>query len=243
MKTSGRLLALLVTATVLGCGNRQSRNCVIVPDLSASIGPDALRQEFRAIDQLVGRLQRGDRIAVIPILGDAETEASGRILRFEIPTARQAYDSDLRNFRNKLQAELKEMQSNALAHPGTKSDILGSVVLTQEELQASPSRSKQMLVILSDFIQEGQGFDFRTDKRLRNMPLARRFANECVAKNKLSLSRVSVYLGLLRSSEYSALQEARRNTIKEFWIQYFRDADADPRFGTDGPGLLRFQVH
>ena|SRR5258708_2997110 len=41
-------------------------------------------------------------------------EASGRIIRFEVPTNRQAYDSDLRSFRAKLRVSLEEMEAPLL---------------------------------------------------------------------------------------------------------------------------------
>jgi hypothetical protein len=122
-------LALMLAVALLGCGKQQPRHIVILLDVSASIDRQSLRQEFRAIDELAGRLQRGDRIAIIPILDDAQAQEAGRILRFQVPTNRQAYDMDVRNFRSKLAAALAEMQVNATAHPGSKTDILGSVAL------------------------------------------------------------------------------------------------------------------
>src|SRR5579864_1928438 len=112
------ILILLLAAGMLGCGRQQQpRHIVILPDVSGSIDRESLEEAFKAIDELVGHLQRGDRITVIPILGDAQAEASGRIIRFEVPTERRAYDADLSDFRRKLGASLAEMQANASAHP------------------------------------------------------------------------------------------------------------------------------
>src|SRR5437660_1535786 len=97
---------------------KERRHIVILPDVSGSIEPSALEQAFKAIDELSGSLRRGDKIAIIPILGDAEAEASGRIIRFEMPMNRQAYDSDLRDFRVKLRSALQQMEARADAHPG-----------------------------------------------------------------------------------------------------------------------------
>src|SRR5205823_1994569 len=127
---------LLLAAGLFGCGQQpEARHVVILIDVSESIDRTALEQAFKAIDDLVGRLHRGDRIAVIPILGDAQAEASGRITRFQVPTNRQAYDSDLHKFRLGLGASLKEMQAKAVAHPGRKTDILGSVALAGQEFE------------------------------------------------------------------------------------------------------------
>jgi hypothetical protein len=43
---------------------------VMLPDVSGSIDRQALKQAFNAIDELISHLRRGDRIAIIPILGD-----------------------------------------------------------------------------------------------------------------------------------------------------------------------------
>ena len=66
---------------------------------------------MRAIDSVIAHRQRGDRIAVIPITGDAQAESSGRVIRFEVPIVRQAYDNDLRQFRNKLKRSLEEFKA------------------------------------------------------------------------------------------------------------------------------------
>src|SRR5258708_29011710 len=118
MKAKRRLLALLLAVGLVGCGRQQPRNIVILPDVSGSIDRQALEQAFKAIDGLVGHLHRGDKIAIIPILGDAQAEASGRIIRFEVPINRQAYDSDLRSFRTTLRASLEDMKTSAIDHPG-----------------------------------------------------------------------------------------------------------------------------
>src|SRR5690242_3325667 len=119
MKINKILIVLVLAVALLGCGKREPRHIVIMPDVSGSIDRESLEQAFKAIDELAGQLQRGDRLTIIPILGDAEAEASGRILRFEVPANRQAYDTDLRDFRSKLGSSLKEMGNRAIRHPGT----------------------------------------------------------------------------------------------------------------------------
>jgi hypothetical protein len=47
----------------------------------------------------------------------------------EIPENQQTYDTDLRDFRIKLNASLQEMRANAIARPGSKTDILGAIAL------------------------------------------------------------------------------------------------------------------
>jgi hypothetical protein len=99
-----------------------------------------------------------------------------------------------------------------------------------------------VLVILSDFIQEAQGLDFRMDKRLIDSVGMRRLSATLNATTRIKLDGISVYLGLLRSTEYLHLDQLRRNAIKTFWIHYLRGAGADPHFITDGIGLLRLYI-
>lgn len=239
MKAKALLLSLLLAVGLLGCGRQlQPLHIVILPDVSGSVERGALEQAFKAIDEMVGHLKRGDRVAVIPILGDAQAEASGRIVRFEVPKERRAYDADLRDFRRKLNASLAEMRTDALAHPGSKTDILGSVELAEQELQVTPSDSRRRLVILSDFIQEDGHFDFRKDNHLNGQSVTKNFAMHLARINKLNLSGITVYLGLLRSSEYASLNRERRAAIGQFWLEYFRVCGGHPKFADDGPGLI-----
>ena len=241
MKRTKILIAVVLAVAFLGCGKREPRHIVILPDVSGSIERESLEQAFRAIDELAGHLQRGDRLTIIPILGDAEAEASGRILRFEVPANRQAYDTDLRDFRSKLKASLKEMHSKAVTHPGSKTDILGAIALAEQEFDLHPDHSTK-LMILSDFIEEDQQFDFRTSGTISSALSVQKLAMRQAQTGNIRLNKVEVYLGLLKSAEFTALGKSRRNAIKSFWIQYFKNAGAHPRFFDDGPGLLKLQI-
>src|SRR5882757_9481040 len=131
-------VTLLLVVGLFGCGKQAvvgSQQLVILIDVSDSIEPAAEEQAFSAIDRVIAQRQRGDRIAVIPITGDAQAESSGRVIRFEVPTVRQAYDNDLRNFRNNLKRSLEEFKAAAMASPGSRTDILGAVALAQQEFK------------------------------------------------------------------------------------------------------------
>jgi hypothetical protein len=231
-------LALMLAVALLGCGKQQPRHLVILPDVSGSIDRSAEEKAFKAIDELISHLRRGDKVTIIPILGDAHAEASGRIIRFEVPTERQAYDADLRNFRLRLKASLGEMEAVAIARPGPRTDILGSIALAKQEFQLDTGRSKPLLVVLSDFIQEDREVDFRRDKHVASRAVAKEFATQAARVSALDLNGMPVYLGGLQSNEYTDLRQSRREAIQEFWIRYFLSSGAHPRFVTDGPGLL-----
>lgn len=240
MKAKSIFFLLLLAAGLLGCGKQpEPHHIVILPDVSASIERESLAQAFKAIDELVGQLHRGDRIAIIPILGDAQAEASGRIIRFELPRERQAYDADLREFRRKLSASLAEMRNNAVAHPGTKTDILGSVELAAQEFEATPGKSDHLLFILSDFIQEDTDVNFAKDGQLGSPANARAFATKLLKGSSAKFQGTQVYLGLLRSREYATLSIERRKAIRDFWMEYCKALGGQDRFVADGSGLIQ----
>jgi len=241
MKIKEALIVPVLAVALLGCGKRESRHIVILPDVSGSIERESLEQAFKAIDELAGHLQRGDRLTIIPILGDAEAGASGRILRFEVPVNRQAYDTDLRDFKNKLTTYLQKMRTEAIARPGSRTDILGTISLAEQEFNLRTDHSLKLLAILSDFIEEDRQLNFRTDNVFSSVDPVQKFATQQAHIENIRLDKVEVYLGLLKSSEFTAMRRPRRNAIKSFWIQYFDKAGAHAKFFDDGPGLLKLE--
>ncbi len=198
----------------------------------------SLEQAFKAIDELVGHLKRGDRLTIIPILGDAQAEASGRIIRFEVPISRTAYDSDLRQFSVKIKTSLEEIRSASAMHPGAKTDILGSITLANQELQTDGKDARRSVIILSDFIQEDDELNFKSDKKLSDLGVATNLSAHMASESALDFHGVPVYLGLLRSNEYARLGRNRRTGIQAFWMSYFKSIGGKPKFVSDGPGLL-----
>jgi hypothetical protein len=234
-------VTLLLVAGLFGCGKQTvvgPQQLVILIDVSDSIEPAAEEQAFSAIDRVIAQRQRGDRIAVIPITGDAQAESSGRVIRFEVPTIRQAYDNDLRDFRNKLKRSLEEFKAAAMAKPGSKTDILGAVALAQQEFKFHAGSSKKSLVILSDFIQDDSELNFLRDARLASKTVAGEFAMQSAKATAIDLRGVTVYLGLLRSKDYKRLRRSRREAIQGFWVQYFCMSGAHTRYASDGIGLV-----
>jgi hypothetical protein len=239
MKIKKLLIVSVLAVALLGCGKHEPQHIVILPDVSGSIDRESLEQAFKAIDELAGHLDRGDNIAIIPILGDAQAEGSGRILRFEVPTSRQAYDADMQVLRRNLATALTAMQRNATTHPGSKTDILGSVGLAEQEFRLDRNQSKRLLIILSDFLQEDTEINFKKDMRLRAPASAASFSQQVATNSALDLRGINIYLGLLRGDEYPRLERGRRAAVKAFWLTYFKSLGGVPEFSIDGPGLLR----
>lgn len=230
---------VLLAAILAGCGKQTtgSHLLVILIDVSESIEHTAEEQAFTAIDQVIADQKRGDEIAVIPITGDAQADTSGCVLRFKVPTVRQAYDNDLREFRKKLKSSLSELKAEAMASPGRNTDILGSLVLAEQEFKMS-AETRKSLVILSDFLQDDAQLDFLKDKRLANRVAARELAIQTAKSSSGVLRGMKVYMGMLRSKGYKGIGRRRRDAIQEFWTEYFSSSGAQATFATDGTGLL-----
>jgi hypothetical protein len=230
---------LLLAGLMAGCGTaRPPRHYVVLIDASGSIDPAAEADAFQAIKKSAQHSRRGDSIAIIPIKGDAAAETEGSIIRGTVPVVREAYDQDIRRFTTELRGSLEKLEADVLAHPGDKTDILGSLDLAQEEIANAKPGEQVILVVLSDFIQEDGRLNFKTSRALANEAAAREFAMKMAHENQISQTHINVYLGGLRSGELSGLDQQRRKAIQAFWIRYLTSLGATPQFVTDGPGLL-----
>jgi integrase/recombinase XerD len=57
------LTTFMLAVALLGCGKQQTaRQIVILPDVSGSIDKEAEEEAFKAIDELISHLRRGDRV-------------------------------------------------------------------------------------------------------------------------------------------------------------------------------------
>lgn len=90
--------------------------------------------------------------------------------------------------------------------------------------------------------REDRQFDFRTDNVISSAVSVQRLAIQQVRTGNIRLERIEVYLGLLKSFEFTAVGRLRRTAIKTFWIDYFSSAGARCRFFDDGPGVLQLQL-
>jgi hypothetical protein len=233
MKTC--ILFFLTFALLLGgCSNRQSRETVFVLDVSQSIDADAEQQMFVVVEDAAKQLRRGDTLTIIPITGNAEAELQGRTLHYAVPSAenRQAYDADLRNLNVQIKEDLARVQVDAVAHPGKRTDIIGSVWAALKVF--SERQTDKRLVVLSDFIQDDDQYNFRKDSRLATEEEAVTLG-EGIAWPRVNHPFVQVVLGRLRSSEFSALAPTRQRAINAFWGQVMAPAEVN----SDGTGAVR----
>jgi len=223
------LCSLITTLLLVGCNDAKQlpRELVIVPDTSASIDPEARRQMFAGIENIALHLRRGDTLTIIPITGDAEADLQGRTLHYVVPSAenRQAYDVDLRKLDSQIKDDLASLQTDAIAHPDKHTDILGSIRVAIKEFSKKPTG--KWLMVLSDFIQDDQQFNFRKDHRLANESDAITLG-ESISPAEENSPHVHVVLGRLRSKEFSALAPSRQRAINAFWGQMMSSAGVDP---------------
>jgi hypothetical protein len=204
-----RILATFVLAVaLLGCGKHQPRHIIILPDVSGSIDRQSLEQAFKAIEELASHLRRGDELTIIPIRGDAEAEAPGAIMRFRVPPNRGAYDADLRKFATQLNKSLEQLAFSAIKHPGTRTDILGSIAVASHEIGPNMT-AVPTLIILSDFIQDDGESDFLSDSRLKDSIALDMFARKMAEKQPLNLSGRLVYFSKVGSTQ-TALEAAEQ---------------------------------
>jgi hypothetical protein len=235
------LLLFLCALGLSGCSRAPDppkRHLVILIDISASITKSAEEAAFLAIEDLVSRLPRGDRVSVIPITGDAQTKIQGRVLRFCAPVVREAYDQDRKKFANTVRNSLEETKASALQNPGGMTDILGTIRVAGEEFALDPPGTERHLVILSDFIEEDQEINFKTTPMLANIACSRILAQRVGQAEHLP-QLTQVFLGSLQSVEFGALDRGRRNAITAFWRQFFATTGCNPVRAMDGPALMQ----
>jgi len=212
---------------------------IVVCDLSASIEPEARTSCFESVELVVRRLRRGDSVIVIPVTSDTETEAAGRVLRFEASAQREVFDEDLIRLSREARAQLERLAAAAKAAPSAYTNLLGAIRLASEEIRALPQNQRVALVVLSDFIEDTPRLDFKHDPALARKKSAKALAAELAIRNPVPLKGAVAYLGFLRSRDLVHLGQERRNAIREFWQEYLVRLGAQPEIASDGPGLLR----
>jgi hypothetical protein len=235
------LIVILAILLLAGCSQQQPvpRQIVIMVDISASIEPEAENECLEAITKLIARLNRGDSVSIIPITGDADVQSTGRVLRFQKPINRTAYDADLIGFSRQVRDSLQALRIQAISNPTSKTDILGAIRMAVEELATSSKERDKRLFIFSDFIEDDGAVNFSTDRRLAEVPVAVRYAAEEARASLLhQLPNMQVHLGLMQSKDLSKLDKPRRMAIRRFWEEYFKTLGVESKYKTDGIGLL-----
>jgi hypothetical protein len=218
--------SLILMTFLCGCKATIPREDVFVLDVSQSIDAGAEEQMFVLVEDVAEHLHRGDTLTIIPITGNAEAELQGRTLHYSIPSAedRKAYDADLRKLDRQIKDDLARLQADSVAHPGKHTDIIGSIWVAMKEFSNRPT--DKHLIVLSDFIQDDEQFNFRKDVRLASQADAVAFGERVILPEG-DYPHVNVILGRLRSNEFSALPPNRQHAINAFWGQVMSPATVD----------------
>ena len=203
MKTRIASLCLFVLLVALcGCKHEPKRDIVLLLDTSKSITPDSVHDEFKFAESLVDRMHRGDRLTIIPITGNAISETSGHVLYFIAPVHREAYDQDLVVFRQQAHEQIHAMHDAAVAHPSSRTDILGALDVAKEAFDTDEDRSgSKALILFSDFLEDDGTYRFVADRELANDRSAELLAKKIQVERGLPTVGVRVYLGNLSSLE------------------------------------------
>lgn len=235
------LIVILAILLLAGCSQQQPipREMVILVDTSGSIEPESETQCINGILKTAERMDRGDKLTVIPITGDADVDSTGHVLRFQKPSHRTAYNSDLLKFSKQVQQSMADFRSWSIDHPTARTDIFGGIAMAQEEFTVTVGVYDRTLIVCSDFIEDDGQTNFKLDRRLSNRDAAVQYAME-KAKSVFPSAKLpaTVRLGLLRSKELHSLDRQRRDAIKQFWLQYFKTADTNASFTTDGTAVF-----
>lgn len=236
-----RLVLTLCLASVVvlaGCAHHAAEEEIFVPDVSASITPEASGAMWGVLNSSVQGLRRGDSLLVLPITADAGNDISGRSL---LVTAldvrhRESLDQDMEDMRTNAKQDFANLQDRFQAKQGARTDLLGTFKVISEKVQSLPKGNRALVLVLSDFIQDDEQFNFKTDPRLESPEKSKALAADVATQTACDLNGVPIYLGYLESRDLAPLSRRRRQAITTFWVTFLSQQGARVIIATDGPG-------
>ncbi len=234
------IIALLFL--LAGCSHRVPQATVEVIDTSASITPRAEKAALNAVQGQIAHMQRGDRLVLIPITGDAANDDGGRILRLSAPTQRETYDADLRRFHEHARKQFVAWKASLDPHQ-SRTDILGTLDAAQQELALLPKKSNRNLIAVSDFLEDDGTYRFVSAGSLASPARARELAARLREQHGSTLHGVPLCLGRLESSDFAPLSAQRKEAIQTFWTAYFAAGGEPTEIRFDGTGILADAEH
>jgi hypothetical protein len=180
---------------------------------------------------------RGDRLILIPITGDAQNDAGGRILRLSAPTERETYDTDMRRFQEQAQKQFTAWEVS-LDKKQTHTDILGALDAARQEFAVLPKNSNRKLIVVSDFIEDDGTYNFVSAASLASPARARQLATRLREEHIFTMQGVTPCLGRLESSDFAPLAAQRKESVRAFWTEYFAAGSQPTEIQFDGTGIL-----
>jgi hypothetical protein len=237
VRNSVRFLSVTMLLVLAGCAHRIPQATVEVIDTSMSITPRAERAALDALGDQISHLGRGDRLILIPITGDAQNDAGGRILRLVAPTQRETYDTDLRRFHEQARKQFVAWVASLDPHQ-SRTDILGALDAARQEFAVLPKESSRKLIVVSDFIEDDGTYNFVSAGSLANSTNARQLAAHLREQHGFTLLGVQLCLGHLESSDFAPLSAQRKDAVSAFWTAYFAAGGEPTEIHFDGMGIL-----
>jgi hypothetical protein len=232
-----RYVSITLLFILAGCSHRVPDATVEVIDTSLSITPRAEKAALDAVDAQIGHMQRGDTLILIPITGDAQNDAGGRILRLSMPNRRETYDTDLKRFQEAARKQLTAWVSSLDPHQ-SRTDIMGALDAARQELASLPKESNRRLVVASDFLEDDGAYRFVSNASLGSPGRARALAERLRGQRAFTLQNVPLCLGRLESSDFAPLSAPRKEAVRAFWTAYFAEPGQPTEIQFDGTGIL-----
>lgn len=242
MITPIRTAAIAFLVLLTACSHRVPVATIEVIDTSSSITPRAEKTALDAVQNQIVHMQRGDVLVLIPITGDAENDAGGRILRLAAPTRRESYDADLRRFQESAKKQFTAWAASLDPHQ-SRTDILGALDAARQEFASMLKNSNRRLIVVSDFLEDDNTYRFLSANSLANPARARQFAMHLRAQHGFTLRGVPLCLGRLESRDFATLSAQRKEAVQAFWTAYFAGGSQSIEFYFDGTGLLADAEH
>ncbi len=237
-----RYFAIAVLLFLAGCSHRVPEATVEVIDTSLSITPRAEKAAIDAVQNQIGHMQRGDRLVIIPITGDAANDADGRVLRLSAPTRRETYDADLRRFQEQARKQFAAWIASLDQHQ-SRTDILGALDAALQELATLPKESSRRLIVVSDFFEDDGTYRFVSAGSLASPVPALELATRLRVQHGFTLQGVPLCLGRLESREFAPLSAQRKEAVQVFWTAYFANGGEAAEIRFDGTGMLADAEH
>lgn len=232
-----RVAALAFLSLFTACSRHVPVATVEVIDTSMSITPRAEKAALDAVQLQITHIQRGDRLVIIPITGDAANDAAGRILRLSVPARRETYDTDLDRFQEQAGKRFAAWVTSLDKHQD-RTDILGALDAARQEFAAIPQGSERRLIIVSDFLEDDGTCRFVSASSLAKPSRARQLAMQLRAQHGFTLQGVHLCLGRLQSSDFAPLTAERKEAVQAFWTAYFTAGSEPAEIQFDGTGIL-----
>jgi len=228
------LAALFLLAA---CSHRVPDATIEVIDTSLSITPRAEKAALDAVQGQITHMQRGDRLVLIPITGNAANDAGGRVLRLSAPNQRETYDTDLRRFQEQAEKQFSAWIASLDQHQ-SRTDILGALDAARQEFALLPKESNRRLVVVSDFLEDDDTYRFVSAGSLASPAPARPLAVRLRELHGFTRQGASLCLGRLESSEFTPLSAQRKEAVQAFWTSYFAAEGVPAEIQFDGTGIL-----